>query len=1772
MSLWDNFKKKIERTSSGLDFWDKEENKRQRDFYAGVQPPAPQTGVLEVARPQAQPNISVDTRQPNFNVSVDTQPQPQPSLRLPSGQTMAEVEAAMTPEQRLERSVNSGLDSGQSWEDISRNTGIDLNEVRNYSMQTRPNYGISMEKPQQSFWNKARDLVDANTEADKWRRYNANQENPAQASPVVAVNPGNLISNTVGAVPRMFNTAANQIVEVGYTGQQQFATNEYTGAVNEYSAAVKSGDPAWIARAKARVDGAAQRVSDINNMIEATKSGYGDGGGLFNAGTLYNEEDSYKGDLGTGIRKIGGGTAEGMLDVASLGLTSVTGKQIAKQGFKTALKEGAPIIAKNAAVNTAQGGVSAYRQGGDAGDIIKSAAISGTAGTLGDLLLATGGAGIYSGKNKIAELLTKASTIETYSTGGKAGTAWSSPSKEFSKTFADEGGETVARRINPTDYLDTRNLDQRIQLESILGKSKVDDMINRTDNGLPAHTEAGEQDLLREAANQLGYKGIALSETDKITKFNGEDVISYVDGVDPKPQNNIGQTGGADLTKRGGTSSMADIMNKYQLGNKVTEDLDERIARENGIDASTVRRLRSGYGEEKLMSVLNPNKDLVLNTPGRANDKNAFVVAAMREKYGSPNVRIAREPKPSSMTPEELASLEASAPPVPKIAEDLKVDVPTPKPQVPESTLGKMAETFYEAAAGNQKISFVNLQKLGETISRQIDDDFTAIGSDFSDVARRVQEGARNGIKSLDEVLTPEEAQILRKAQAEMNYIRRRASTGRKEVGQGNFGEMYLPQVKAGGNGSSLFEEFRKVKPGSEFTRKNKIELEDLDYSPDVIGQYIVRYGDTKRFREQRIFDTLKKANPNLEDEQVSAAATKIVGIQDKVNSIKTKIGAFGFGSRKQLADGEFVDVADELSQVGKDLGHKQISITSEGKGLTNGDRINSVMVGDKTLADHVGFNQYRDAMAYSAQQVIEAGGDRMALARMVEQRLMKEYNLSPEDLEYAVGGISRIAQNVPDEVLNARVLSTYRNAAKQQMMENLQRLDITNKKLRRDVSSLANQILREGSIEDELSNKIVKGILTTQNAIFRKLNVSSAINELSDMSGFYSVYGKNLAVVPDFSAIERYGLGSIDAAIEPYIKQINEGKSLKSVISKINNATNLYHFVEAYKAGVIANSVRKAYPDLVGDALTQRMLRDYRDLALPVDAFTKTFLDNTPLYTQYMTWGLRNLQKEGRLATGKISAGVLEDKSTMERIARNAYANIPAKTAFWLSSNALKGTGILTAFGLTDFTGMTNSDFSGISEEDKSWFDRTTQYTNTSTTLSLLNKVVQAYEKEQLKNKYADKDYNPYADSQWDQVVIDTFKPSFYRNIQGAQEMMSKGYSENAGGRVQYEAPTDWWNTAKAYVFGKGQTENARDYSGRKNIQDRVADGENPFGAMIDMAKEQLGLQDTNYTRPLTDKYSEAYKKADKNGRTDLLAGGRAFNNFLDDLKKDNPEAYNTYIQSMDGNHVNPEYWKAIGGEGDLTTFNMMKNRKKQAFKDLGTVYDPIYDLTDEKAKAVIQQKSAATGDDLALRNALYKEQWYKDYMARVKDYYDKKPESEEGEFDSTQRVKDWYSLNDQYNALRTTSTDTGERPDWSMQFPTVYAQKVINAQYGFDSEESKNFFRTYGDQYKNEKLAYDKANLDLINKMRAIEGYPPMSEAQYAQVTNIADTDSSNDKKYGYSRKSGGSGGPAASFGDKGSFKLPTGAKINSGVKIARNKAYQPKAVKIQRNKKKA
>lgn len=1207
------------------------------------------------------------------------------------------------------------------------------------------------------------------------------------------------------------------------------------------------------------------------------------------------------------------------------------------------------------------------------------------------------------------------------------------------------------------------------------------------------------------------------------------------------------------------------------------------IAEANGLKPETVERLVRDYGVDKTRSIIQRSSDAT-----NIRNKDAFVVSEAQKNYGKVTIKgrtpVAKEseivPETPAVTPEDLtvrtddvvqATPEPTARP---IQEPIKTDAP----------LGRIAQDFYESRKGNVKINFNDIKAMADTAAARAYNDFKSIGSDLSRVARITQEATEKGIKNVDEIaeLTADEKQLWKGVQSEMDYMRRRSSLGGKEVSEGDYGSTYFPRMdkNAPPTRDELFQGYRDKKPGSENVRKKGeagLQLDEISYSPQVISKYIIDHSDSKLLQEERIYRNLAKNNPDLPEEQIRDAAKDLIDTQNRVNNLTTKITKIG---RKVTSNnGAKVDVADDLSKVGRKLGKVQTEVSATPRGLTNGDRINSVDIDDngtvRTVGDYTGLNQFRDSSAYAGTHTKAAGGDRDALAEMVRERLTNGYKIPAEDVEYAVETVRRIKGGLPDNLVTARVEGIYRNAAKSQIMDSLQKLNITNKTLKNDVSRLTNQILREGSIENELSAKIVQNTLRGTNALFRKLNVSSAINELSDMSSFFTVYGKDLKVAtPDFKLVKEMGLGELDPALDPYLKAIDNGQDIKSVLGKINEGTRLYKFVETYKAGVFLKTARDYYASkgLTGDALTAQVLKDYRDMALPVDAFTKTVLDDFPLFTQYLTWGARNMQKEGRLLTGQIDAGIMKDKTTAQRIARDLYANIPAKTAFWLASNGLKGTTIMTAFGLTDFTGLTNQDYSGIAEEDKSFFDRTTQFTNISTIASLLNTTIQALEKEQLKEKYKDADYNPYEHANFGDSFINTYTPQFLKNGVGAYNLNEKGYSENAAGRVQYEAPDDPYNAFKSFVFGKNQTENAREYSGRENLVDRVNEGKDPFTAIKDMAAEQLGLQEGDYNRPITEDYSEKYKAVSEAEKTAILDGGRAYNDLLDNMKKDNPDQYNKYVESMK-DHVSPEYWnKNSDGGKDLTLFKMMRDRKRQLQKDLGTAYDPLYDLPDDQAQAVLQYKSAATGDDLSLRNNLNKEQWYKDFKARRGEYYDNLVDDGGEGYSETERMKQWNALDDKlgsfyYDAEKVATEGV---PEWGNQFPLVFEQKIVNDKFGFGSPESDAFFKANGDAYKAQKEGYDKAQLEVINQMREIEGYPPMSWEAYQQATKVADTDKSDDKDgYGGSGKGGGSdispnaGGSYSHTGASGAAKV---VKVG-GKKVAIKKRDSGKKIAIKR-----
>ena len=193
----------------------------------------------------------------------------------------------------------------------------------------------------------------------------------------------------------------------------------------------------------------------------------------------------------------------------------------APQTAVTALTEGMPTkkipgeFAKNTALNLGleYAGKGASKLAGKAGELISNAKVGNA--TKANLL------------NTIEELAQKPQTsvkpaikpkeITVYR-GGEAsniGDNFFTSEKPFAQKFADDFGPTgkvVSAKINPTEYLDTRVPEQRAQLETVLGKQKVDDLVSRTDTGLPYHAKKGEQESLQDAADKLGFKGIQLSE------------------------------------------------------------------------------------------------------------------------------------------------------------------------------------------------------------------------------------------------------------------------------------------------------------------------------------------------------------------------------------------------------------------------------------------------------------------------------------------------------------------------------------------------------------------------------------------------------------------------------------------------------------------------------------------------------------------------------------------------------------------------------------------------------------------------------------------------------------------------------------------------------------------------------------------------------------------------------------------------------------------------------------------------------------------------------------------------------------------------------------------------------------------------------------------------------------------------------------------------------------------------------------------------------------
>ncbi len=291
-----------------------------------------------------------------------------------------------TPEQRIDR----GLDAGKSWADIARENNFREEGVAEYSRATRPNYGIKVERPKQSLGNRFRDIFDTNTESDKFRRQEGNKYRApgTDEKPLTIERSGNLVSRTpiVGHVAKMLNTAGAQIPQLSITADAMIQGKMRSDLEKKLQIAKKNGNQFQVNEINGQLDRLFEMMDQNKREQDAAASMFQkNDGGLFNAGTLYDEEGSKRGDIKTGLKDIAAPTVVTMADIYTLGKGSAITDAIAQNGLKTGVRVAAPNIAKAGAGNYVSGDLSVRAEGGSNAQAFQAGIINSILGLAPDV-------------------------------------------------------------------------------------------------------------------------------------------------------------------------------------------------------------------------------------------------------------------------------------------------------------------------------------------------------------------------------------------------------------------------------------------------------------------------------------------------------------------------------------------------------------------------------------------------------------------------------------------------------------------------------------------------------------------------------------------------------------------------------------------------------------------------------------------------------------------------------------------------------------------------------------------------------------------------------------------------------------------------------------------------------------------------------------------------------------------------------------------------------------------------------------------------------------------------------------------------------------------------------------------------------------------------------------------------------------------------------------------------------------------------------------------
>ena len=279
---------------------------------------------------------------------------------------------------------------------------------------------------------------------------------------------GQFARATIPAIAQGINTGANQI-------------NQLEATRNMLQANALSHIPGMQQKASRDFGIANANAQLANAQFQRGR------GGLLNTGTFYNADEARRGDLSTGFKRIGGGTAQAATEAASLLTGAPVGQSVTKLGVVQGIKAEVPNLAKTGLINTLQGGITTANQGGSAKDIATNALASGALGTAGDVGLGVVGTlvpkvtiksakGAAKGAKAVADTMEPPAVLELRARNDflqkTFDTAPESVRKELNKQIANNNAEI--RGIKEGGYAKNPFYDKKNNITEGLSKEQAD--------------------------------------------------------------------------------------------------------------------------------------------------------------------------------------------------------------------------------------------------------------------------------------------------------------------------------------------------------------------------------------------------------------------------------------------------------------------------------------------------------------------------------------------------------------------------------------------------------------------------------------------------------------------------------------------------------------------------------------------------------------------------------------------------------------------------------------------------------------------------------------------------------------------------------------------------------------------------------------------------------------------------------------------------------------------------------------------------------------------------------------------------------------------------------------------------------------------------------------------------------------------------------------------------------------------------------------------------